>query len=231
MEWWGFGFLNPLWTPANTATGIWIDGSDTSTIIQSSGLISQINDKSGNGINVTASGAARPSFLANSLNGYSTIRFPTGTQLTLPSTFSGFNNTYLMLLLRESSGNITPLILGAASYAYLHYGDNWYTSAGSSSTVAMNADTWYMNTSINGTKYSNGSSSEYSATSSGGSLFNSIGSSFSNTPWRLAQFIFIPGLADIATVQKIEGYWAHRYGLTASLPAGHPYKNSPPTIS
>lgn len=30
--------------------------------------------------------------------------------------------------------------------------------------------------------------------------------------------------------EKIEGYLAHKWGLTASLPAAHPYKTSPPTI-
>lgn len=30
--------------------------------------------------------------------------------------------------------------------------------------------------------------------------------------------------------QKLEGYLAHRYGTTASLPGGHPYKTTPPTV-
>ena len=28
--------------------------------------------------------------------------------------------------------------------------------------------------------------------------------------------------------QRIEGYLAHTWGLTANLPAGHPYKAAPP---
>ncbi len=30
--------------------------------------------------------------------------------------------------------------------------------------------------------------------------------------------------------QKIEGYMAHTWGLTANLPSDHPYRNSPPTV-
>jgi hypothetical protein len=30
--------------------------------------------------------------------------------------------------------------------------------------------------------------------------------------------------------QKIEGYEAHKWGLTGNLDAGHPYKNSAPTV-
>lgn len=33
---------------------------------------------------------------------------------------------------------------------------------------------------------------------------------------------------DTTTRQKVEGYLAHRYGLTANLPSGHPYKSSAP---
>jgi hypothetical protein len=28
--------------------------------------------------------------------------------------------------------------------------------------------------------------------------------------------------------QQLEGYFAHKWGLTASLPANHPYKSTPP---
>ena len=35
---------------------------------------------------------------------------------------------------------------------------------------------------------------------------------------------------DTTTRQKIEGYLAHKWGLSSSLPADHPYKNSAPTL-
>jgi len=28
--------------------------------------------------------------------------------------------------------------------------------------------------------------------------------------------------------QKLEGYFAHRWGIENSLPSGHPYKSTPP---
>ena len=43
-----------------------------------------------------------------------------------------------------------------------------------------------------------------------------------------AEVAVIAGASDVATIEKVEGYWAHQYGLAASLPAGHPYKASPP---
>lgn len=34
----------------------------------------------------------------------------------------------------------------------------------------------------------------------------------------------------LTEMQKLEGYLAHRWGLAANLPAGHPYKAAPPTL-
>jgi hypothetical protein len=33
---------------------------------------------------------------------------------------------------------------------------------------------------------------------------------------------------DTATRQRVEGYLAHKWGLTANLPADHPYSITPP---
>jgi hypothetical protein len=44
----------------------------------------------------------------------------------------------------------------------------------------------------------------------------------------LAEFIFVSGVASLDTQQKMEGYLAHKWGLTANLPAGHPYKTAVP---
>jgi hypothetical protein len=45
---------------------------------------------------------------------------------------------------------------------------------------------------------------------------------------QLAEAILIPGFLFDDVRQKTEGYLAHKWGLTASLPSGHPYKVNPP---
>ena len=42
----------------------------------------------------------------------------------------------------------------------------------------------------------------------------------------------MPGTSgtDMTYLEKAEGYLAHKWGLTNSLPSSHPYKNSPPTV-
>ena len=44
-------------------------------------------------------------------------------------------------------------------------------------------------------------------------------------------FASIPGTSgtDMSHLEKAEGYLAHKWGLTGSLPSNHPYKNTPPT--
>lgn len=36
---------------------------------------------------------------------------------------------------------------------------------------------------------------------------------------------------DLSSIELLEGYAAHKYGLTGSLPIGHPYKTTSPTVA
>jgi len=51
---------------------------------------------------------------------------------------------------------------------------------------------------------------------------------------RMAEFFTVADLpgtggTDLSTIEKAEGYLAHKWGLTSSLLVSHPYKNSAPT--
>ena len=52
-----------------------------------------------------------------------------------------------------------------------------------------------------------------------------------NLPWNgsIAEFIVYDGIPPADVENRIEGYLAHKWGQTANLPAGHPYKSEPPT--
>ena len=50
---------------------------------------------------------------------------------------------------------------------------------------------------------------------------------------QMAEFIAVAGLpgtggTDMSSIEKAEGYLAHKWGRTVALPDDHPYKNSPP---
>lgn len=66
---------------------IWLDATDTSTITQSGGAVSQWNDKSGNGRNVAqGTGSKQPSFQSQARNNQNVIRFDGSSDALIRST-------------------------------------------------------------------------------------------------------------------------------------------------
>lgn len=45
-----------------------------------------------------------------------------------------------------------------------------------------------------------------------------------------AELVLFDAAIGEANMQKVEGYLAHKWGLEANLPAGHPYENAAPTV-
>jgi hypothetical protein len=75
-------------------------------------------------------------------------------------------------------------------------------------------------------------SSSYPDTTSHLSLGNIVGTGAANIAplnGSIAELIVLPTISSTDTRQRIEGYLAHKWGLTANLPAGHPYKTVGPT--
>lgn len=46
----------------------------------------------------------------------------------------------------------------------------------------------------------------------------------------ISEVVLREGVTNLSDSQKIEGYLAHKWGLTANLPADHPYKSVAPTV-
>ncbi len=67
---------------------LWLDGSDLSTISATSGAITQVNDKSGNSKNATATGSLSPTLVSNVQNGNSLMRFNGSNYLTISSSIA-----------------------------------------------------------------------------------------------------------------------------------------------
>jgi hypothetical protein len=55
------------------------------------------------------------------------------------------------------------------------------------------------------------------------------GSSSNGAIVDFAEMLVLTTAPSLLNIQKIEGYLAHKWGLTANLPAGHPYKTVGPT--
>lgn len=84
-------------SPLSLSPALWFDASDISTITESSGAVSQWNDKSGNGRHATqATSSAQPTTGLASQNGRNLLRFDgndalaLGTSLSVPVTYTTF---------------------------------------------------------------------------------------------------------------------------------------------
>ena len=70
-------------------------------------------------------------------------------------------------------------------------------------------------------------------TSAAGWAFQIGGRQLSSTSWydgTISECIALDRNATTLERQKIEGYLAHKWGLVASLPSDHPFKNNAPTV-
>lgn len=121
------------WTPANITTALWLDAADSSTVTESSGLVSQVNDKSGNGRNFTASGGARPTYTSNALNGLPVFTYSGSQWLTSASAASTWN------FLHNANGSTVVAVWKAGNSSDPNEA---YSLCGSSSNASTSVGCW-----------------------------------------------------------------------------------------
>ena len=270
------------WTPALISTALWLDAADASTVTaDGSNLVSNVNDKSGNGRNFTASGGARPTYSTSTLNSKAVFTFggsqfltstsaastcnflhnPNGSTVvavwkagnssdpnallglcgtsTTPSTNIGLalfyddrvsaarQNKIVSVIQKGVSGESAAANVSAdeampanAAVILSHIGDPGNATAASRSSLRINAGSAIeLNTST------------FAPTSNSASFTLELGSTGNNVfplTGYIAEFIVLASIASTNTRQRIEGYLAHKWGLTANLPSNHPYKVNPP---
>jgi hypothetical protein len=212
------------WTPADITTALWLDAADASTITTVSGAVSQWNDKSGNGRNATQSTEARrPTYTNAGLNGKNVVSFDGSTQW-----FAGFS--------AYSAGHFAAVTKSAISksFAGLHTSTTSELILNSSGTQVIQANTSYVNSTETLTLtidqpfiWGINLATSRSAPRTFGEEPNGAGAA---RAWNgyCGELIVLSSPQDIAIRNKLEGYLAHKWGLTANLPAGHPYKVNPP---
>ena len=229
---------------------LWLDAADSSTITFTSGSnINQWNDKSGNNYNATqywtTSTVYNPSINAvqftNSTSAMiSTVpsgTFPTGASVFCVYMKTGANNTYETLVNRINNSTDSPLwelrndtiVIGDETPSYSLTTSTWNIRSGTSMTLlnfTVAASQFYEY--INGG--GSGGSPTYSSTAS--SPFGDTLSSYITIGTRklkdtqytgnIYEIVVYNTVLSTSQRQTIEGYLAQKWGLTASLPAGHP---------
>ncbi len=252
-----FTWNETVWNPSMITTALWLDAADASTIIQSGGAVSQWNDKSGNGRNVAqATGSAQPALTAANLNGRDVLTFDGGDSLATSENFPltgnpAFSVFYVAKKTAATNGMTfgwgnTGTALAACGYyddgtisACSYAGGNnyvttqptnnsWHIAAFTKSPGAINTTSSAFR---NGVDVSTSGHSTTTPNISANLLV--VGQWANYTLVRfigaMAEIIITASSASILDRQKVEGYLAHKGGLTANLPAGHPYKTVGPT--
>ena len=244
------------WTPTQISTSLWLDASDASTIILNATTVSQWNDKSGNGRNVSQSNSSlQPLYTLNGLNGLNIADFDGADDVLNGLPMSNFvtNNSYSAFVVGLARTIATNDVLGYVNEAF--YGDaggyiamylrssnligayNW----DGANKVATNAYT--PNTVVIG--YSELSSGSIRIRTNGGSetatvssnvaalaFAIQIGRNFNSNTFcldgKIAEVIFTNAALSTTNRQLIEGYLAWKWGLTSNLPNDHPHKSIAP---
>jgi hypothetical protein len=244
------------WTPAALGTNLslWLDADEASTITLNGSTVSQWNDKSGNGRHATqGTASAQPAYTASGLNGRPVLTFDStndflGTALTLPHPLS----MYAVAQFNPLGGVNARAILGSGNLSYaLGYlnaapASNAYalwnpnvnggayinntTGLGpvvvGSTTASNDENTW--NTYVNGSNAGQTISDTGTPNAPSPILIGWTGNGSEYWSGPIAEVVVLSQTMTTADRQRVEGYLAHKWGLTANLPAGHPYTTTPP---
>lgn len=258
MSWLITGSQKVNWDPSLISTALWLDAADASTITESSGAVSQWNDKSGNNRNAAqATPANRPAYSLAAQNGKNTVLFSVSNSQTLliPSSqlHSGLYSVFtvakaatataIRMVISQDSSNRDGQYLrlnNATTAASITF-----NTAGSSfsSTATVTATNWNMYSAIREVTeirlFANGTIGTSAAvTGTAKSTSNSINIGSTTTTGAaidsyfdgdIGEIIFVGSAVDTSTRQRVEGYLAHKWGLAANLPSNHPYKVNVPT--
>ena len=245
-----------LWTPANlSGLFLWLDAADASTITLNGSSVSQWNDKSGNNNHATQSTASdQPSYGTTTINTKNVVDFASG-KFMITGYRPSLNRTIAAVVQYKTTSGLKTIMgarrstnersyfgvnsgvvrAGVAELSGLAGGtvaiDTTYTQILSHGQGAVNKEAHHY---LDGTEDvapdtftgDIGSGVNYMI---GG--FNDQGSVHgSKYSGRMAEFIITDNMISDSDRQKLEGYLAHKWGHTASLPTDHPYKSSAPRV-
>ena len=236
-----------------TGCALWLDGADPAGtgVVPGTGTLATWIDKSGNGFNASSQLTAATS-TQNAVNGLNSISF-NGTSRYLTSV-TGFNNSAYTIFVVQYTTSITGAggssgyqrtVHGSTGNQYVFigtYNGNVATFSGSGSAwndVAANSTNVYNYNSsrivcmqVSGSilsPYTDGSSQTTKTGTTGSFSSFYIGNDNANTqPWYgfISEIIMYNSAFGNTQRQQVEGYLAQKWGLTSSLPVGHPGRST-----
>lgn len=235
-----------LWDPTQITTDLWLDAADSATITESSGAVSQWDDKSGNDRHATqGTGSLQPIY--NAVD--SRIEFNGSRFFTVLPGWGNYWEWFLVFKhdrtdVLQVSMRDTATANSTAIHGYSSSSVNFYRVRNTSSSFSTNIATEFgtdiviqnlsSNTDDTATARTDGTDvTTWSVSGSMGStLYIGVNGAFGGNGLQgnIYEFVLTPSPLSLIDRQKLEGYLAHKWGLTAKLPGGHPYKTTAPTV-
>ena len=245
------------WTPASLPTGtvVWLDAAEASTITTESGVVSQWRDRSGNGRHLGQSTASmRPTRLVAAQAGRDVLRFDGGDALTttaFPTT--GWNGLTVFTVARwttigSSTSSIQVLVDNnhdatngfvlqdrpdLASRPLSGFADDT-AQTGNGAWRLIGATRSPGTSPVNRLRVDGAQRSESTF-----SHTNTFRTQFNVGAWNgtsrfltgdIGEVLVVNGVLGASDLQRVEGYLAHKWGLAANLPVGHPYRDAAPLV-
>lgn len=236
------------WTPADLGAGLLLHLKGDSLSGSDGDNIAAWNDVSGNGRNFTqATEADKPNLEVAELNGLNVVRFTgASTEYLVGPNLTGIATSaslfYVTRAVANDSGTVGPGHFGS------HTTNNHYTFT---DTNLYNGDLATVRKTVGNPTPSVASwnilsiasaANDWKCRLGGTQIFttatNTVGLSNPATlgsnnslnavfDGYIAEVVLMNGI-DTTNRDKVEGYLAHKWGITSVLDAGHPYKSSPP---
>jgi len=241
-------FLGSPWTPVKITTAAWFDASDSDTITDSGGNVSQWDDKSSNGNDLTqGTGVNQPQTGTKAIGGLNAIEFDAVNYRIGNGSISGLPTSDIDVFTVFKPDTTTEeawtLRNTGASNEFRHENGGGYgyfvaTSAGiqQRNTAQADNDAHIANLRWSGSNVQEfkdgtqiGSDDPLAGTFDVNDEFF-VGANVFNQPkydGAIGEIIITAYLSD-SDRQKVEGYLAWKWGLTANLPSDHSYKNTAP---
>ena len=210
---------------------LWLDAADASTITETGGKVSQWDDKSGNNNHLSQSNSSyQPQYNPTQLNGQGGVDFHQNKKL-----FSSDTPTikYVITVIEAQSATWTGFHSMLDGRSGRIGGLRQSGQTGFHNEPLAKWEDGVINTDNNFNSIDNPHIIGYTPTSnaspiSGGLTVGSYDSTNSGGNATQYEIIALSSEPSQEDRQKLEGYLAHKWGLTANLPQGHPYKETVP---
>ena len=210
---------------------LWLDAADASTITETGGKVSQWNDKSGNNNHLSQSNSSyQPQYNPTQLNGQGGVDFHQNKKL-----FSSDTPTikYVITVIEAQSATWTGYHSMLDGRGARIGGLRQNNATGFHNQPLAKWEDGVIKTDNNFNSIDNPHIIGYTPTLSASPIrtgltvgsYDSTNSGGNATQYEIIALSSEPSPEER---QKLEGYLAHKWGLTANLPEGHPYKATAP---